>query len=1058
MLLAVALAGLFITIASLHSGPTFVTHERSQCQHSVAVSVVVSPLLSRLTADRRLLLVTDRIYRPRPHRSPNAVFVSLLLLLGGVETNPGPVTATVRTASRSDALSLGLLNVRSARHKAAVIHDVIDDHRLDVLAMTETWIPSDAPDAVKLDVAPPGYNVVHRHRGSSADKRGGGVALIHRETAKATVVDVGDYTEFESLAVKLTCRRSKSALVVCVYRPPGAATSAFTDQLSDLIDQLVLLNDKFVIVGDFNVPGDVTGQLDRHVVDVFDQYSLRQHVSTSTHINGNILDLILSQDEELSGRLVSDVTVQSVCFSDHHLLTCRLGVPPVRPVTTQYTYRPLRRIDTAAFSQDILRSELFGSAIDDVDEYADLFDAEVKRVLDIHAPLRTGRRRCGKHESRALSDEAREAKQLRRRRERRYRRTGLQSDKQAYLSACTAARDSITKSRADHIKAELDEVSGDIGATWRTAQKLLHSKHKVVYNDAECAKLVSTFCEFFVDKVRRIRDNISQALQSSVRRVFAVRLHHGPALSLFQPVTIDEVRKLLLAMPNKSSPLDVLPCSLLKTCADVFAPAIVRLANLSMQAGKFPSCFKKAQVLPLLKKPGLDSSSPANYRPISNLSTVSKVLERLVLARLRPHLLSSSNFSQFQSAYRKGHSTETALLDVLDNVYMAANDKQVTVLIGLDLSAAFDTVDHATLLDRLQTEFGVTETPLAWLRSYLEDRTQFVKLGQHQSSAVALEVGVPQGSVLGPLLFAVYCSPVGDVINDHGVRYHQYADDTQLHLAMSADNTAAGLSLLATCTTDVRQWYMQNGLQLNPDKSEAMIVGTSNQLRGAVDTSAPSVSVAGVDLPVADEMKVLGVVLDRRLTFAKHASMVARSCNYHVQAIRHIRHLLTTDVAQTLACSLILSRIDYCNAVLHGAPTGTIQKLQRAQNNAARIVKQAARRCHAKPLLHELHWLPVQQRITYKVAVLTYKVRSTLTPAYLHQRLAERVCGRVLRSSAIPLLHQPFARTDFARRAYQITAPSVWNSLPASVLDSSSLAMFKSRLKTFLFKQTLDKP
>jgi len=173
----------------------------------------------------------------------------------------------------------------------------------------------------------------------------------------------------------------------------------------------------------------------------------------------------------------------------------------------------------------------------------------------------------------------------------------------------------------------------------------------------------------------------------------------------------------------------------------------------------------------------------------------------------------------------------------------------------------------------------------------------------------------------------------------------------QLHLAMRADNTPAGLSVLAECTTDVRQWYLQNGLQLNPDKSEALIVGTTNQLR-AVTPSVSSFVVAEVDLPVADEIKVLGVVLDRRLSFHKHVSAVARSCNYHTQAIRHP---LSTELAPTLACSLILSRIDYCNAVLHGAPSYSIKKLQRVQNNAARIVLEAPRRSHVSPLRRTLH-------------------------------------------------------------------------------------------------------
>ena len=187
--------------------------------------------------------------------------------------------------------------------------------------------------------------------------------------------------------------------------------------------------------------------------------------------------------------LVSAVSVQSVCFSDHHLLTCHLGLPQTPPVVMTYSYRSLHTMDMAAFCHDILRSKLFSSTATDADEYAEQFNVEVRRVLDLHAPLQTSRRRCCQHDNRSLSEEVRRAKQLCRRLERRYRRTGLQSDKQAYLSACSAARDSILRSRADRIKSKLDEVSGDVGAAWRTAQRLLHSKHKTVYNDTECVKL-----------------------------------------------------------------------------------------------------------------------------------------------------------------------------------------------------------------------------------------------------------------------------------------------------------------------------------------------------------------------------------------------------------------------------------------------------------------------------------------------------------------------------------------------------------------------------------------
>ena len=152
--------------------------------------------------------------------------------------------------------------------------------------------------------------------------------------------------------------------------------------------------------------------------------------------------------------------------------------------------------------------------------------------------------------------------------------------------------------------------------------------------------------QYFVQKINQIRANIASTLQSMTVRHFEVRRHAGPTLATFSEVTVDELRRLLSKMPSKSSPLDVLPCSLMKSCQDVFAPAITKLANLSLRSGKFPACYKRAQVLPLLKKADLDTSSPANYRPISNLSTVSKILERLVLARLRPHLHGSVNFSQ----------------------------------------------------------------------------------------------------------------------------------------------------------------------------------------------------------------------------------------------------------------------------------------------------------------------------------------------------------------------------------------------------------------------------
>ena len=237
---------------------------------------------------------------------------------------------------------------------------------------------------------------------------------------------------------------------------------------------------------------------------------------------------------------------------------------------------------------------------------------------------------------------------------------------------------------------------------------------------------------------------------------------------------------------------------------------------------------------------------------------------------------------------------------------------------------------------------------------------------------------------------------------------------------------------------------------VNADKTEALAVGTSVQLKKTNRTDP--VSVAGAMIAPSSTVKIIGVTLDSALNFDQHVSDVCRACNFHLCALRHIRSSLTTDAAATLACSIVGSRLDYCNGILLGASDYNLNRLQRVQNNLARVVCGVPSRSSAIPLLHRLHWLPVAQRIKYKAAVLTYVALNSGSPPYLAELLVKPEPVRSFRSSVDTLkLNVPRAKTATAARAFRISAPSVWNGLSLATRSAPNIESFKRQLKTELF-------
>ena len=419
-----------------------------------------------------------------------------------------------------------------------------------------------------------------------------------------------------------------------------------------------------------------------------------------------------------------------------------------------------------------------------------------------------------------------------------------------------------------------------------------------------------------------------------------IRVQAGDGVALDQPLssfeitTEDEIRKLILASKSKSCSLDVIPTFLIKECMDELAPVITVLINSSLRASYVPPTLKSAIVTPVLKKKSADCDELSNFRPVSSLPYISKLLEKVVVSRLHEHKIANGLYEPLQSAYRPRHSTETALIKVQNDVLRPTDsrDKEPTCvfLVLLDLLAAFDTVAHPILLSRMKTKFRVSDSAHKWLTSYLEDRTQSVVMEGLKSLDVPLTCWVPQGSVLGPDLFTDYSSPVTSLIQSFNISVHCYADDTQLYCPFK------------------------------PGKNEKKSI-------------TKSIKIGNCDIKAVKSVRNIGAMLDSEMKMDVQARHVCSSAWHRLHNIGKIRHYPTVDQTKMVVHAYVTSKVDYNNTLLYGISTRLSNRLHLVLNAAAKLVARKKKFNRVTPLLEELHWLPVEYRIIFKMMLICFK-------------------------------------------------------------------------------------
>ena len=945
-------------------------------------------------------------------------------------------------------LNCAFVNVRSIRNKVDDFLHHVQTADYDVCFITETWLRLNDPldDAVIAQLKTNGCNFHHSPR--LEGNRGGGLAVFSNSSVTVTPLRQHIYSTFE-LGMWNVKSKGLSFIVVCVYRPPYSqrhpkTVKAFIDEFEEVWSSIMTSHDttKLVLVGDFNIHWDNQENGDTLAFhELINSFGCVQHVGIPTHELGHTIDLCITPSDT---KLNLTPPAADYFISDHAFLSFYVDIPRPPVEKTVVASRPIRNMNIVSFRtelQEVCDTIMHHRGKD----LADKYDSELAGLLDRHAPLMVKEVRVRKKVA-WFDGKAREMKKELRSLERRWKKSGARCDLDTFKLKKKLYRGYLRQNRVHHFRDAIHQAKGNSRQLYSVTLGLMGRSQQNVLPEMESEKeLADKFAAYFLSKIEAIREELKDIPK------FVPSLTCTDNLSAFQPLTCDEVLKLVKKSKPTTTITDPLPSNLVKQHIDILCPLLTKLINESLTNAQFFDQWKLAVVVPLLKKIGLDLILPS-YRPVSNLNFASKIAEKGSILQINDHIRRCNLTAAHQSAYKEHFSCETAVVYLMNHLLWNMERGRVSVITGLDLSAAFDTVDHGVLAAVLERGFGVTGNALDWIKSYLLDRRLCVKVGTEVSSNLSFNFSVPQGSCLGPVLFNIYSSTISECIQpeqDLG----GYADDHVIwdsFIPSSEGKERACLNRMESTLLRIKSWMDANSLKMNTTKTEFAYFGSRQML---AKIAGGSINVAGDVVPPSSQLKYLGVCLDGPLTLNDFISNKVKCAASAIRSIKAIRQYIDIDTAKVLVCSLVLTRLDFINSILCGLPLCQLERLQRIQNWAAKVVLGSAY-VDPESALKSLHWLPINERINFKILCLVHKCLHNSEPKYLKDLLHFKTFTRSTRASTSPMiLSVPrTVKATFASRAFSVQGPILWNKLPVSLREATDFKTFKRHLKTHIFK------
>ena len=917
-----------------------------------------------------------------------------------------------------------------------------------IIAVTETWAKTDNDD-----FPIPGYSNILKAR---QNRIGGGVALYIQDKIDVKYKlrpDLSCSEVCDSLFIQISIAKTKDIVIGVVYKPPDSDVQKFNEKLEQTLKTIAKEHRPCYLMGDFNI-----NLLNQHIhsptihfLDLLLTNGFFPLINKPTRIttdSATLIDNIFTNIHD--ARLKSGIWV--VDISDH------LPIFAIRPTKVvnhhaklKITKRSLTEENLTKFKLDLHNHDWSDlDSFQDVNEMYHTFSHTLLKLYDKAFPLQVKLVRATELHKPWITKSIRNSIS---KKHRLYKTYQINRSPDSY-SLFKAYRNKLTsvlrKAEKMYYLEKLDKVKDNIAKTWKVLNSLISSSpnkncvEEIVHNNAivhDSKQIADHFNHFFVN----IGPNLAAKIpQSSVK--FTSYLETNIPDSLFlKPTDVLEIQQVISSLKNSySKGHDNLSVNTVKQCNAELSKPLCMIFNKSIVSGIVPDDLKIAKIIPIYKSD--DKRMVSNYRPISVLPAFSKIIERLVYNRLLCFIDQRNILSSSQYGFRKNISTSMALLDLVDKISNSIENSEYTLGIFLDLAKAFDTVNHTILLTKLY-HYGIRGIPYNWFKNYLSNRHQYVSLNNINSNKLPVTCGVPQGSILGPLLFLLYINDLNTV--SKLLTFIMFADDTNIFIS---GRFLEDLTCIANNELNkISSWFSANLLSLNIKKTNYILFG--NKKLPDIQMSINNEMITRVY-----ETKFLGIIIQANLKWTTHIGLLKNKISKSLGIMNKAKNILATAHLKILYRSLIEPYLNYC-CIVWASPERTtkLEALHKLQKNAVRIILFAGYWAHTKTLFYKLNIFTIYNLCLSQILTFVYKSCNHLLPIrYINYFTSANVLHQhATRSINNYSLYRTSAQKSCRINAVITRGPKYWNCLPVFLKSAPSLSIFKRGLKEYLTRQYL---